>query len=102
LRGEAEKMRRPLTSRKAELEALLEDRAGLPPAVRTVMGWRDAGVVGLVGELIQVREGVEVAMEAAMGGRLNDVITRDRQTASRLIDRLKKERAGRCTFWPLD
>lgn len=101
-RAEAEKQRRPLTSRRAELEAILEDRAGLPPAVKAVMHWKEPGTVGIVGELIQVREGLEIAMEAALGGRLNDVITKDRHTASRLIDRLKREKAGRVTFWPLD
>ena len=101
-RAEAEKRRRPMTTRVMELEAILEDRAGLPPAVRTVLAWKEPGTVGVVGELIQVREGLEVAMEAALGGRLADVITRDRHTASRLVDRLKRERAGRVTFWPLD
>jgi len=101
-RAEAEKRRRPLTTRVMELEAILEDRAGLPPAVRTVMSWKEPGTLGVVGELIRVKEGLEVAMEAALGGRLSDVITRDRHTASRLVDRLKRERAGRVTFWPLD
>lgn len=97
-----ENERRPLFTRCSELESFLEDRAGMPPAVRAVMAWKIPGTVGLVGELIKVREGMEVAVEAALGGHLNDVITRDRATASNLIDRLKQERIGRVTFWPLD
>ncbi|MBI3929710.1 MAG: chromosome segregation protein SMC [Armatimonadetes bacterium] len=101
-RKELEGGRRPLIGKLAELEALLEDRSGLPPAVQNVMGWKEPGTIGLVGELVTVPEGLEQAYEAALGGHLHDIITRDRHTASRLIERLKKERAGRATFWPLD
>ncbi|MEW6282169.1 MAG: AAA family ATPase, partial [Candidatus Eremiobacterota bacterium] len=97
-----EGQRRPLVSRCTELESFLEDRSGMPPAVRAVMAWKCSGTVGLVGELVRVPEGLELAAEAALGGHLNDVVTRDRGTASELIDRLKKERVGRVTFWPLD
>lgn len=97
-----EQQRRPAVGQVAELEALLEDRSGLPPAVRAVMGWKDPGTVGLIGELIKVPEGLEQAFEAALGGHMNDIVTRDRRVASQLIDRLKRERIGRVTFWPLD
>lgn len=99
---ELENHRRPLVARIAEFEALAEDRSSLPPSVRTVMGWGNPGVVGLVGELIKVPSGLEVAFEAALGGSVNHIITRDKRTASDLIGELKRQRAGRCTFWPLD
>lgn len=101
-RQETEKRRRPLATRVMELEAVLEDRVGLPPAVRTVLNWRESGTIGVIAELIKTKPGLEAAMEAALGGRLSDIVTEDRQAASRLIDRLKRERAGRVTFWPLD
>lgn len=97
-----ESTRRPLVSRLAELEATLEDGAGLPPAVRAVMSWREPGVVGLLGQLVKVPSGLETAFEAALGGHVNDVVARDRRVASGLIERLKQERVGRATFWPLD
>lgn len=99
---ELENHRRPLVARIAEFEALAEDRSSLPPSVRTVLSWKDPGVVGLVGELIKVPTGLEVAFEAALGGSVNNIITQDKRTASALIEHLKRERAGRCTFWPLD
>lgn len=99
---ELENHRRPLVARIAEYEALAEDRSSLPPSVRTVLGWGDPGIVGLVGELIKVPSGLEVAFEAALGGAVNNIITRDKRTASDLIEQLKRQRAGRCTFWPLD
>lgn len=99
---ELESHRRPLVGRIAEFEALAEDRTSLPPSVRTVLGWRDPGIVGMLGDLIKVPAGLEVAFEAALGGSVNNLVTRDKRTASALIERLKQERAGRCTFWPLD
>lgn len=99
---ELENHRRPLVARIAEYEALAVDQSSLPPAVRTVLRWKDPGIVGLVGELIKVPSGLEVAFEAALGGSVNHIVTRDKRTASDLIERLKRERAGRCTFWPLD
>jgi chromosome segregation protein len=97
-----ENQRRPLVSRLAELEALLEDGSGLPPAVRAVLQWKDPGMVGLLGQLVKVPSGLEQAFEAALGGHVNDIVTRDRRVASGLIERLKQERIGRVTFWPLD
>lgn len=101
-RRQIEQQRRPLVSRLAELEAVLEDGSGLPPAVRAVIQWKEPGTVGLLGQLIKVPAGLEQAFEAALGGHVNDVVTRDRRVASGLIDRLKQERIGRVTFWPLD
>ena len=99
---ELERQRRPLVSKLAELEALLDDGSGLPPAVRAVLQWKDPGMMGLLGQLVKVPSGLEQAFEAALGGHVNDVITRDRRVASNLIERLKQERIGRVTFWPLD
>ncbi|MGM9991321.1 MAG: chromosome segregation protein SMC [Candidatus Bruticola sp.] len=101
-RAELERRRRPLHTKVIELEAVLEERVGVPAPVKAVIKWRESGTVGLIGELIKVHEGMETALEVAMGGRVNDIVVRDRRTASTLIDRLKQERVGRATFWPLD
>lgn len=99
---ELESHRRPLVGRIAELEALAVDHSSLPPAVRTVMRCGNPGVVGLIGELVKVPEGLEVAFEAALGGAVNNIITRDKRVAGDLVELLKRERVGRATFWPLD
>lgn len=85
-----------------ELEGSLDERAGIPMSVRTVLRWNVPGTLGALGNLITVKEGLELAIEAALGGRLFDVVTEDRHTAQKLIERLKAEKAGRVTFWPLD
>jgi chromosome segregation protein len=99
---ELESHRRPLVGRIAELEALAVDHSSLPPAVRSVMRCGHPGVVGLVGELVKVPEGLETAFEAALGGAVNNIITRDKRSAGELVEQLKRERVGRATFWPLD
>ncbi|MBQ7501178.1 chromosome segregation protein SMC [bacterium] len=101
-RSEWERRRRPLNMRVMELEGALEERIGMPQPVRAVMKWKVPGVLGVIGELIKVREGMETAIETAFGGRLYDIACRDRQVASGIIERLQRERIGRVTFWPLD
>ncbi|MBQ7529129.1 AAA family ATPase, partial [bacterium] len=101
-RTNLERSRRSLNSQVAEAESILEERSGVPLPVRTVLKWNLPGTIGTVGELIKVPHGLEVALEVALGGRVNDVIVRDRQVASELVERLKRDRIGRVTFWPLD
>ncbi len=60
------------------------------------------GIHGIVGELIKVPAGYEVAIETALGGSIQDVITQDAETAKAAIDMLKQNKAGRATFLPLD
>lgn len=60
------------------------------------------GILGMVGELITVPKGFEVAFETALGGSIQDVITADVETAKSAISVLKENRAGKATFLPLD
>lgn len=60
------------------------------------------GIHGIVGELIKVPAGYEVAIETALGGSIQDIITQDSETAKAAIDSLKQNKAGRATFLPLD
>ncbi len=60
------------------------------------------GIHGIVGELIKVPAGYEVAFETALGGSIQDIITKDAETAKAAINMLKQNKAGRATFLPLD
>ncbi|MDN5279005.1 MAG: chromosome segregation protein [Clostridiales bacterium] len=60
------------------------------------------GIQGMVGELITVPKGFEVAFETALGGSIQDVITDNVETAKQAISVLKQNRAGKATFLPLD
>lgn len=99
---QAEQLRLQYHRKVQEYEGSVNQRFGMPEAQRAVLSWRDEGTVGAVAELITVRQGMETALEAALGGRMFDIVTSDRQAAARLIERLKHERLGRVTFWPLD
>lgn len=59
------------------------------------------GLYGPVAELITVEKGYEAAIEAALGGALQNIICDDEQSAKQAIEYLKKYNMGRVTFLPL-
>jgi chromosome segregation protein len=83
-----------------------EQQAGLYAGVRAVVSaaqeGRLGGYVGTVAELFQVPAEYEVAIEAALGGRLQEVVVEKWADAERAIGMLKQSGAGRATFLPLD
>ncbi|HEX9987984.1 MAG TPA: chromosome segregation protein SMC [Chloroflexia bacterium] len=91
----------------SQLAALAgEQQAGLYGGVRAVVsaareGKLD-GFVGTVAELLRVPPDLETAIEAALGGRLQDVVVSEWGHAERAIALLKQTGAGRATFLPLD
>ncbi len=95
---------RSLEERKRILERLQEEGAGLYGGVRRVMQARDRlpGIVGIVGELLDVPPQLETAVEVALGSHQQDVVVRRWSDAKRAIEFLKREHAGRATFLPLD
>lgn len=62
--------------------------------------WR-AGISGAVAELVEVPREYVTAIEIALGGSLQNVVTEDTATAKAAIAYLKRERQGRVTFLPL-
>ena len=52
-------------------------------------------------DLIQVNKDYEVAIETALGGSIQNIVTDNEQTAKTLIEFLKKNRYGRATFLPM-
>ncbi|MEO5952799.1 MAG: chromosome segregation protein SMC [Chloroflexia bacterium] len=83
-----------------------EQTAGLFGGVRAVVNaanqGRLNGYVGTVAELLNVPSDLEVAVEAALGGRLQDVVMERWPDAEAAIAHLKSTGAGRATFLPLD
>ena len=61
-----------------------------------------SGVRGVVADLIDVPKEYETAVETALGGSIQNIVTDTEQTAKRLIEYLKKNRYGRATFLPLN
>ena len=77
------------------------------PGVRSVLELADqegeaSGILGPVSSLLQVPAHLEVAIEASLGSRLQQVVVRRWQDAERAIAYLKEKRSGRVTFLPLE
>ena len=91
---------------KSRLDALVnitERYEGFGGSVRRVMQNRSAesGVIGVVADLLKTDKKYETAIEVALGGNIQNIVTEDTQTARRMIELLKREKAGRATFLPL-
>ncbi len=91
---------------KSRLDALVnltERYEGFGGSVRRVMQNRasDSGVIGVVADLIKTDKKYETAIEVALGGNIQNIVTKDTDTARRMIELLKREKAGRATFLPL-
>ncbi len=93
---------RRLQERRDLLERLREEGSGLYAGVRAVMQARLPGIVGVVAELLHVPPEYERAIEEALGASLQDVVVETWADAERAIEHLKRTRAGRATFLPLD
>ena len=59
------------------------------------------GIIGVIGQLIQVQPNYEEAISTALGGAIHQVLTENEVAARHAIDFLKRNQAGRCTFLPL-
>ena len=86
------------------LERLQNSYEGFGRAVKAVLKtqqrWR-AGVCGAVAELLDVPGKYVVAVETALGGSLQNIVTKDTDTAKAAIAMLKADKLGRATFLPL-
>ena len=91
---------------KSKLEALAnltERYEGYGGSVKAVMEQkgREKGIIGVVADIIQADAKYETAIETALGGNIQNIVTEDEETAKRMIGYLKKAKAGRATFLPL-
>jgi chromosome segregation protein len=86
------------------LSRLRYEGAGLAAGPRTILSARTkvSGIVGTLGELIEAPHELERAIEAALGGRLQDIVVRRWEDAEAAVAFLKDGRGGRATFLPLD
>ena len=90
-------------TRKEMLEQLENSYEGYNYAVKLVMGEPHLkGLYGTVGDLINVPRGYEVAIDTALGSRMQNIVCRDDESAGSAIRVLKTRRAGRLTFLPVE
>ena len=90
-------------SRLESLKNITERYDGYGNSIRRVMEQksREPGIRGVVADIIHVDKDYEIAIETALGGSIQNIVTDNEQTAKRMIEFLKKNRYGRATFLPL-
>ena len=91
---------------KAKLESLsnlTERYEGYGGSVKRVMEQKEKnkGIIGVVADIIKVDKKYEVAIETALGGNIQNIVTDNEDTAKKMIAFLKAEKGGRATFLPL-
>ncbi len=90
-------------SRLESLRNITERYDGYGNSIRRVMEQknREPGLYGVVADLFKTEKKYEVAMETALGGSIQNIVTDNENTAKRMIDFLKRNKYGRATFLPL-
>ena len=91
---------------KSKLEALsnlTERYEGYGGSVKKVMEQKEKekGIIGVVADIIKVDKKYETAIETALGGNIQNIVTDDEDTAKKMIQYLKVNKLGRATFLPL-
>ena len=91
------------SSRLESLKNITERYDGYGNSIRKVMANRDRekGLIGVVADIIKVDKEYEIAIETALGGSIQNIVTDNEETAKRMIAFLKKNKFGRATFLPL-
>ncbi|NMA15201.1 MAG: chromosome segregation protein SMC, partial [Clostridia bacterium] len=95
-------------SRLDVLKEMQEGYEGYYPGVKAILLGKRRGnagcgdVVGVIAELIKVPEELGIAVETALGGALQNIVTKTDQGAKAAIEYLKKTKSGRATFLPLN
>lgn len=90
-------------SRLESLKNIAERYDGYGNSIRKVMEQKEKekGIIGVVADLIKVDKKYETAIEIALSGNIQNIVTEDESTAKRMIGFLKQNRLGRATFLPL-
>ena len=90
-------------SRLESLKNITERYDGYGNSIRKVMEQKDRnpGIHGVVADLLQAEKKYEMAIETALGGSIQNIVTDNEATAKYLIEYLKRGHFGRATFLPL-
>lgn len=91
-------------SEKAQLVDAIENKSGYGYGVRSILRAKESlsGICGTLGDLIETDEQYETALATALGGAVQFIVTRTNDQAKEAIYFLRKNKAGRATFLPID
>ncbi len=102
--GKLKAEKEALFSRLKALDDMERDHGGYSRAVKVLMAEHDKvtkGFCGVVGEMIKVPSQYVTAVEIALGGSVQSIITNTEDDAKLLIEYLKEHKTGRATFLPI-
>lgn len=102
--GTVKNEREALLSRLKVLEDMERDHGGYSRAVKTLMSDYKKitkGFYGAVGEMIKVPSAYVTAVEIALGGSVQSIVTDTENDAKLMIEYLKEHKIGRATFLPI-
>ena len=83
------------------IEEMEQNFEGYNYAVKYIMRCGISGIEGVVGEMINVPEGYETAVETALGAAMQNIVVADDDCAKKAITALKVSQSGRLTFLPV-
>ena len=105
--GKLHETRNAAVKKQSDLEALravTERYEGYSESIRRIMNRKDekSSVLGAVADIFKTDSKYETAIETALGGALQNIVTDTERQAKELVAFLKREKGGRATFLPLD
>lgn len=85
------------------LSNMTERYEGYQRSIQHVMEQKknNPGIIGVVADILSMDKRYEVAIEIALGGALQNIVTENESVAKKMVEYLKKNRLGRATFLPL-
>lgn len=92
-----------LQNRKSVIEQLLTNPFNNQAGIKAIQESQRflPGILGVVGQVLVAESGYEEAISTALGGALQNIVTKDSEAARNAIRFLTKNQAGRATFLPL-
>ena len=90
-------------ARAQSLENILKNHSNFYAGVKSVLQEKDrlGGIIGAVSEHLTFDVHYQTALEIALGASSQHIIVEDENAATKAIDFLKRNKAGRATFLPL-
>lgn len=111
LSNERNKINQLYHEKNAKLKALEDAKKshlGYYDSVKFVLNKRDnndvsfSGVLGTIGDIFTTKREYELALETVLASQVQNIVTDNEITAKNIINILRKENKGRCTFLPLN
>jgi len=96
-----------IDAEKAVLERQMREFSGFARPVKALFAKKQKdnelrNMIDVVANIIEIDSKYETAFDVLLGGRAQNIVTKDADTAKYAVDILKNEDLGRCTFLPMD